>query len=80
MFVNEEVDCIIHMLCRLKCLYFSRFILNVPDEYKRDPIRTFFHIELAHWFYIDFFVPEQLELKSVGIKEFAVQDILLSYT
>lgn len=56
---------------------YSRFILNIPDEYKTDMIRTFFQIELAHWFYIDFFVPEIPGLKGIGIKDFAKQDILL---
>ena len=58
-------------------IFCSRFILNVPDDYRDDMIRTFFHIELAHWFYIDFHVPENPGLKIVGIKEFANQDILL---
>ncbi|XP_067935280.1 m7GpppN-mRNA hydrolase-like isoform X2 [Watersipora subatra] len=51
----------------------SRFILNVPDSIRTDTIRLFFQIEQAHWFYIDFFVPEDSSLKTVGIKEFANQ-------
>ncbi len=33
----------------------SRFIINVPDEERSDMIRLFFQIELAHWFYLDFY-------------------------
>ena len=64
------------LLLLLILLFFSRFILNIPDDPRPGHIRTFFNIELAHWFYIDFFVPEDPNLKGVGIKEFASQNIL----
>jgi len=49
----------------------------VPDDERSNMIRLFFSIELAHWFFIDFIIPETPGLKIVGIKEFANQDILL---
>ncbi len=33
----------------------SRFIINVPEEERTDLIRIFFQIEIAHWFYLDFY-------------------------
>nr|NP_648805.2 decapping protein 2, isoform A [Drosophila melanogaster]AAF49579.4 decapping protein 2, isoform A [Drosophila melanogaster] len=63
----------------------SRFIINVPDMELNNLIRMCFQIELAHWFYLDFFcAPEsgedgetpkcvQRKLPSVGIKQFAMQ-------
>ena len=34
----------------------SRFIINVPQEERKDLIRICFQIELAHWFYDDEYV------------------------
>lgn len=34
---------------------YSRFIINVPEEERTDLIRIFFQIEIAHWFYLDFY-------------------------
>ncbi|ALC43855.1 Dcp2, partial [Drosophila busckii] len=64
----------------------SRFIINVPDIELNNLIRICFQIELAHWFYLDFFcapedgdqvTPQQLKQKRklpiVGIKQFAMQ-------
>jgi len=63
----------------------SRFIINVPDMELNNLIRMCFQIELAHWFYLDFFcAPEtgedgetpksvQRKLPTVGIKQFAMQ-------
>uniref|UniRef100_T1IWP2 mRNA-decapping enzyme 2 n=1 Tax=Strigamia maritima TaxID=126957 RepID=T1IWP2_STRMM len=33
----------------------SRFIINVPDEERKDLTRICFQIELAHWYYLDFY-------------------------
>lgn len=49
----------------------SRFIINVPVEERSDLIRIFFQIEIAHWFYLDFFCTENSELKPCGIRNFA---------
>ncbi|KAK6179354.1 hypothetical protein SNE40_011737 [Patella caerulea] len=51
----------------------SRFIINVPEEERQESIRVFFQIELAHWFYLDFYCAEQPELRTCGIKDFSVQ-------
>lgn len=48
----------------------SRFIINIPEGERKDPIRLFFQIELAHWFYLDFHRTENSGLKSCGMKEF----------
>jgi len=56
--------------------YRRRFVINVPEEESRDPIRLLFQVELAHWFYLDFYCPENSGLRSCSIKEFAIQDIL----
>ncbi|ELU02605.1 hypothetical protein CAPTEDRAFT_229101 [Capitella teleta] len=41
----------------------SRFVINIPEEERQDLIRIFFQIELAHWFYLDFYCQERDELK-----------------
>ncbi|KAJ8687704.1 hypothetical protein QAD02_023498 [Eretmocerus hayati] len=49
----------------------SRFIINIPEEERKDHIRICFQIELAHWFYLDFYCTEEYpKLKSCGMKEF----------
>uniref|UniRef100_A0A182N270 m7GpppN-mRNA hydrolase n=1 Tax=Anopheles dirus TaxID=7168 RepID=A0A182N270_9DIPT len=49
----------------------SRFIINVPVEERENLIRICFQMELAHWFYLDFY---SAELKQkCGIKQFAQQ-------
>jgi len=56
---------------------FRRFIINIPDVESRDIVRrVFFQIELAHWFYLDFYLPENPDLRSVTLKEFSAQNIL----
>lgn len=49
----------------------SRFIINIPQEERSDLIRVCFHIELAHWFYIDYYCSEQKELPKCQFREFA---------
>lgn len=49
----------------------SRFIINIPQEERTDLVRVCFHIELAHWFYIDYYCSEQKELPKCQFKEFA---------
>lgn len=50
----------------------SRFIINVPMKERSDIIRICFQIELAHWFYLDFYCSaEDEKLIPCGIKQFA---------
>lgn len=49
----------------------SRFIINIPEGERTDPIRLFFQIELAHWFYLDFHRTENPKLRQCGMKEFS---------
>lgn len=52
----------------------SRFIINVPEEERKDLIRICFQLELAHWFYIDEYVSSDSnagQLKTCSIREFA---------
>lgn len=48
-----------------------RFIINVPEEERQNLIRICFQIELAHWFYIDFYCDEH-NLKPYSINQFAL--------
>ncbi|VDP09144.1 unnamed protein product [Soboliphyme baturini] len=53
----------------------SRFLVNLPDEEKLDPVRVCFQAELAHWFYIDFYCSEEKSngkssCRPCGIREF----------
>ncbi|GAB1606192.1 m7GpppN-mRNA hydrolase-like [Argonauta hians] len=51
----------------------SRFIINIPPEERLNPIRIFFQIELAHWFYLDFYCIDNPDLHTCGIKDFSSQ-------
>ncbi|MFH4975263.1 hypothetical protein AB6A40_001972 [Gnathostoma spinigerum] len=54
-----------------------RFLINIPDEEKRNVIRICFQLELAHWFYIDFYCKSTDEVNtkcvSVGLRDFIRQ-------
>jgi mRNA-decapping enzyme subunit 2 len=56
-----------------KFFIFSRFIINIPSEQREDLVRVLFAVELAHWFYIDFFCEDDDNLHICNIKEFALQ-------
>ncbi|KZC12640.1 PREDICTED: m7GpppN-mRNA hydrolase [Dufourea novaeangliae] len=50
----------------------SRFIINVPEEERKDLVRICFQIELAHWFYLDFYcTDENPKLRRCSMREFA---------
>lgn len=51
----------------------SRFIINIPDADRSNFVRVCFQIELAHWFYLDFYCTGDDNNASVpcGIKQFA---------
>ena len=48
----------------------ARFIINVPEEEKHDLVRICFQLELSHWFFIDFIVPNNPGLVAGTILEF----------
>ncbi|KAF8374630.1 dcap-2 [Pristionchus pacificus] len=49
-----------------------RFLMNVPDSERLDETRICFQIELAHWFYIDFYVnqDERADCVNIGMRDF----------
>ncbi|XP_077479053.1 m7GpppN-mRNA hydrolase isoform X2 [Stigmatopora argus] len=49
----------------------SRFILHIPSEERDNAIRVCFQIELAHWFYLDFCLPNTPTAPHCGIRDFA---------
>ncbi|XP_018570027.1 m7GpppN-mRNA hydrolase isoform X1 [Anoplophora glabripennis] len=49
----------------------TRFLIFVPESAKQNLIRICFQIELAHWFYLDFYVGNDKRLKACTIYEFA---------
>uniref|UniRef100_A0A8C5V0Q2 m7GpppN-mRNA hydrolase n=1 Tax=Microcebus murinus TaxID=30608 RepID=A0A8C5V0Q2_MICMU len=49
----------------------SRFILHIPSEERDNAIRVCFQIELAHWFYLDFYMQNTSGLPQCGIRDFA---------
>ncbi|CAH2296215.1 m7 -mRNA hydrolase [Pelobates cultripes] len=49
----------------------SRFILHIPSEERDNAIRVCFQIELAHWFYLDFWMQNFPGLPQCGIRDFA---------
>ncbi|XP_075542312.1 m7GpppN-mRNA hydrolase-like [Dermacentor variabilis] len=48
----------------------SRFIINIPEEERKDPIRLCFQVELAYWFYLDFYCPENPAYPQCNMREF----------
>ncbi|KAH9399816.1 mRNA-decapping enzyme subunit 2 [Tyrophagus putrescentiae] len=48
-----------------------RFVLNMPDEEKNDPIRICFQMEVAFWFYIDFYCETMPNLPRLKLRKFA---------
>lgn len=55
----------------------SRFLINIPEEERKDVVRLCFQIETAHWFYVDFYRQEQPDLPACGLKDFTRINILL---
>ncbi|XP_060525628.1 m7GpppN-mRNA hydrolase [Cylas formicarius] len=49
----------------------TRFLIFVPESAKQNLIRICFQIEMAHWFYLDFYVGKDQRLKACSIYEFA---------
>ena len=53
-------------------MFYSRFIINLPPEDRGNLVRICFQIELAHWFYLDYYcTDESARLNPCGIREFA---------
>ena len=48
-----------------------RFVLNMPSEEKDDPIRICFQVEIAFWFYVDFYCETFPNLPRLKLKRFA---------
>lgn len=48
-----------------------RFIINVPETARQNLIRVCFQIELAYWYYLDFYVSGDNKLKGCSFTEFA---------
>lgn len=56
--------------------FVSRFLINIPEEERKDIVRLCFQIEAAHWFYVDFHRQEQPNLPPCGLKDFTKINIL----
>ena len=50
--------------------------MNVPDVETQDVIRIFFQVQLAHWFFLDFYCQEDSPMKNCTLKEFCFINIL----
>ncbi|VDO28614.1 unnamed protein product [Onchocerca flexuosa] len=65
-----------------------RFLINIPDDQKNTPVRLCFQIELAHWFYIDFYCKRNnanVKCPEVSLRDLVGQifnhcDFLVQYT
>ncbi|CAG9539833.1 unnamed protein product [Cercopithifilaria johnstoni] len=65
-----------------------RFLINIPDDQKNAPVRLCFQIELAHWFYIDFYCKgnnADVKCPEVSLRDLVGQifnhcDFLVQYT
>ena len=61
-------------------IIYSRFLINLPEDEKKDPIKLFTHLELAHWFYLDLLRPEDHSLPACNFKEFIIANILYIFS
>ena len=52
----------------------GRFIVNLPADERNDFISLLFHIELAQWFYIDFYCTD----KTLGCKECTFSEFVVN--
>lgn len=50
----------------------SRFIINIPKNERTGLNRVSFQIELAHWFYLDYYCVQNPALKPYKLKEFFI--------
>ncbi|VDK86784.1 unnamed protein product [Litomosoides sigmodontis] len=64
-----------------------RFLINIPEDQKKSPVRLCFQIELAHWFYIDFYYKgntnercPDVSLRDLIGQIFSHCDFLVQYT
>ena len=55
---------------------FSRFLINIPEDDKDDIMKLCDHLELAHWFYLDFLRPEDPSLPGCTFKEFMATSLV----
>lgn len=62
-----------HRRIDVRPLCSSRFIINIPAEQREDLVRVLFAVELAHWFFIDFYCEDSNDLHVCNIKDFAQQ-------
>ena len=62
----------------IRLFLFSRFLINIPEEERKDIVRLCFQIETAHWFYVDFHRQEHPELPPCGLKDFTKINILFN--
>lgn len=49
----------------------ARFLINLPEDEKEDLVRVCFQVELAHWFYLDFYLSEYPHLSKCSMEQFA---------
>eukprot|EP00096_Caligus_rogercresseyi_P004418 TRINITY_DN18674_c0_g1_i1.p1 TRINITY_DN18674_c0_g1~~TRINITY_DN18674_c0_g1_i1.p1 ORF type:complete len:337 (-),score=65.42 TRINITY_DN18674_c0_g1_i1:79-1089(-) len=52
----------------------SRFIINVPESQRKDIIRICFQLELAYWFYLDFYVENNGSHNYKGLSSCSMRD------
>ncbi|KAK3909378.1 m7GpppN-mRNA hydrolase [Frankliniella fusca] len=71
--MTSKVDCRGEEKIPVDILYdlISRFIINIPEDERKNMVRICFQIEIAHWFYLDFYCTEENpHLKTCTMKEF----------
>lgn len=67
--VYERKEFVLNFLKSCIC---SRFIINIPADERKNIVRICFQIEIAHWFYLDFYCTENPQLKTCTMKEFTI--------
>ncbi|OQR74113.1 mRNA-decapping enzyme-like [Tropilaelaps mercedesae] len=48
----------------------TRFLIHLPPEEKKDPTRLCFQIEIAYWFYLDYYAGEGSGLPNLSMRDF----------
>lgn len=50
----------------------SRFLNTIPQEKREEPVQVLFAIEMAYWYFIDYF-PEDSAPKEITLKSFSLR-------
>ncbi len=82
--VLDDISWLINVICYIHSFiingYYSRFIINLPEEEKIDIMKVCDHLETAYWFYLDFLRPDDHTLPACNFEEFLTTSYYIDTT